>query len=281
MSEKEGKQIFRKEALKKLYSAEDLEKALYVTRPFNWIFLITILFLSTLFILWSFFGSITTIVSCQGIYLDLTKFKSISVPATGHILKMNALIGDRVKKGEVLATIWDEGAKKEVEIRVECDGFVSDIFLEKGSSVIVDQVFATIQCDMGGGGENRRFYCFVVADKGEKIKPGMSALVYPLGISEEVAGGIVAKVESISYLPASSYYFKSIHLNDAFVSHLTTSYTLLPLTLKPELKDNSFIWTTKKGPEDIPLGTILTAHVQISSKRPIDYVFPKLASDKK
>lgn len=281
MNDKEGKSIFRKEALKKLYSAEDLEKALYVTRPVNWVFLITILLLSVAFIVWSFIGSISTVVTCQGIYLDLNKFKSVTALANGHIISMNILVGSGIKKGDVLAITWDENEKKEVEIKADYDGFVSDVFLEKGSTVNVDQAIATVQYDIKGGEEDRRFYCFVDAQKGEKIKLGMGAVVYPWGISEEVGGGIIAKVESISYLPASTSYFKSIHLNDAFISHITSSYTLIPLTLKPELKkDSSLKWTSKKGPKDIPLGSILTVHVKVSAKKPINYIFPKLGSDK-
>ena len=49
MNEKHSNITFRKEALKKLYSSEDLERVLYVVKPINWIALI-ILFLAWMLI---------------------------------------------------------------------------------------------------------------------------------------------------------------------------------------------------------------------------------------
>jgi hypothetical protein len=280
MGDKEEKKIFREEALKKLYSAEDLEKALYVTKPINWLFLIIMFLLSVAVIIWSFLGSISTIVSCQGIYLDLSKFKVIVAPATGHVVSSSVLVGDNINEGDVIATIWDENEKKEIQVKSTYSGFVSDLFFEKGSQVTMNQVVANLQHDIGGGEQNHKFYCFVEAKIGEKIKEGMKGVVYPWGISEDVGGGIKSKVENISYLPASSSYFKSIHLNNTFISHLTSSQTLLPLTITPQLVDGKLQWTSARGPEEMPLGTLVTAHVYISSKKPITYLFPGLDSGK-
>jgi hypothetical protein len=283
MDEKQPeKSLFRKEALKKLYSSEDLEKALYVVKPINWIALVMILLFSLAVILWSFFGSITTIVPCQGIYLDLTKFQAIAVPTKGRLLSVEVLIGDKVKEGDVIARIWDEDTNKEIEIKAPKNGFISDIYVEKGSPVIIDQMLANLEEDERGVGDTEFFYCFVDAKKGEKINEGMKAVVYPWGIAEELGGGVKGEVLKISYLPASDYYFKTIHLNESFIKNLTKEQTLLPLTIKPTLtKDDEYIWTSKKGIEEIPLGTLVSADIYISSRRPISYLFPGLDKEKK
>jgi len=60
----------------------------------------------------------------------------------GTILSINVAKGDKVKKGDIIATI--EAMKMEQEIKSEAAGEVKDIFIKEGDSVASGDVLIQI-----------------------------------------------------------------------------------------------------------------------------------------
>lgn len=275
-----NKTLFRKEALQKISSADDLQKFLTVVQPKHWLIIGICLTLATAVILWAFWGSITTVVTGEGIYLDLTRFYPITVPAKGHVITIHATLGEKIEKGQLIATIWDEEKNKNVDIFSPYTGFIADMYTSRGSPVIVEQVLGIIQQDLPGEYPSERFYCFVPAHEGDKIKKGMDVVLYPWGMEKGNFNGIKASVERISYIPASDYYFKSIYLNESFVKQLTKNVPLLPLIVTPKMTEKDhvyhFDWTSKQDQQELPLGSFVTAQVTIEERKPISFLFPMM-----
>ncbi|MBN1914681.1 MAG: hypothetical protein JW769_02195 [Parachlamydiales bacterium] len=270
--------IFRKSALKKLYSPEQLDTLLHVVKPKAWIALIVLSFIIVFGVLWALFGTINTLAVGEGIYLDFTRFHHISSPIEGDILRIPVTLGDRVDKGQVIAVLWDKNASKETEIRTPYAGLVIDIYQGKGNRATVDAVIASLQLGRKEEGEDR-FYCFLPPKLGDQVKEGMSVRVYPWGIARGLYGGIEAVVEKISYLPATESYFKSIYLNQTYIEHMIANTPLLPVIVRPvpsSIAADEFLWTSGKGPkkEEIPLGSFVTLEVIIEQRHPFSYLLP-------
>ena len=63
-------------------------------------------------------------------------------PMPGTIVRVNVAVGDAVKKGDVLVVL--EAMKMENDICAPADGKVVALAVEKGQSVVADEVLVTI-----------------------------------------------------------------------------------------------------------------------------------------
>ncbi|MBO5305334.1 MAG: biotin/lipoyl-binding protein [Clostridia bacterium] len=67
---------------------------------------------------------------------------AIKVPMPGTILKINAKVGDSVKKGDVVCVL--EAMKMENDICAPEDGVVASVEVSQGASVATDAVLITL-----------------------------------------------------------------------------------------------------------------------------------------
>jgi hypothetical protein len=270
--------FYRKKALEKLSSPEQLDKLLFVVKPKGWIALLTTFIIILIGGLWTLFGSLSTLVSGEGIYLDFTQIHDLTIPINGRIIEIPVSIGEEVKVGQTVAIIWDLETNKRKEILAPYSGILIDLETEKGNQVTAHQIFASLQSPIPSD-FNDLFYSFVSARQGDKIKVGMEAYVYPWGVDRKLYGGILCKVKQISYLPATEHYFQSIYLNQAFAEKLLHQTALIPVILDP-IEDphnpRKFQWTSKEGPMkgEIPLGSLVSIDILIEKRSPISYLFP-------
>ncbi|MDD3654041.1 MAG: NHLP bacteriocin system secretion protein [Desulfotomaculaceae bacterium] len=97
--------LFRKVALDKLSSPEQLDQLITVTTPRAWLALIAIGVILVTAVLWGIFGSIPTKVYGQGIVTKSYGVYNIIHPDSGRITDIRVSVGDPVKKGDVVARI--------------------------------------------------------------------------------------------------------------------------------------------------------------------------------
>ncbi|KAM3096408.1 NHLP bacteriocin system secretion protein [Phormidesmis sp. 146-12] len=97
--------LFRKEALDRLSSPERLDQLMQVVQPKKWIPLAAMGSLIAVGLTWSVFGRIPITIAGQGILVFPSQVAAFQSPSSGKILTLNIRPGDRVKKGQVLATI--------------------------------------------------------------------------------------------------------------------------------------------------------------------------------
>ena len=97
--------VFRKVALDRLASPEQLDKLLQVTRPRSWIALAALGCLVGSAAVWGFEGSIPSRISGQGILLKSGGVLEIPAGAGGRISDVAVNVGDLVSEGQVVARI--------------------------------------------------------------------------------------------------------------------------------------------------------------------------------
>ena len=99
------KSIFRKAALDKLASPEQLDVLMQVTSPRIWAMLYAMAGLILLVIAWSIFGTVPTKVAGQGILIRGDAVLAVTSLATGQITAMKVSSGDRIEVGQVIAEV--------------------------------------------------------------------------------------------------------------------------------------------------------------------------------
>ncbi|MFA6807667.1 MAG: NHLP bacteriocin system secretion protein [Eubacteriales bacterium] len=97
--------IFRKVAMDRLSSPEELDKMLTVTSPRAWLSLIGIGLVLGTALIWGIFGNIATRIDGQGILLSKGGVYSIVHVTGGLVTDVRIKPGDQVKKGDVLVRI--------------------------------------------------------------------------------------------------------------------------------------------------------------------------------
>ena len=108
-------QIFRKAALDKLSSPEQLDQLMQVTTPKSWVALAACCMLVVATVLWGIFGSIPTRVEAKGILLRQGGVFVATSRGDGNVIEIFAKTGDLVTNNQVLAHV----SQPELKLRIE------------------------------------------------------------------------------------------------------------------------------------------------------------------
>ncbi len=98
-------EIFRKVALDRLSSPEQLDQLMQVTTPRGWIALATLAVLMGVAALWSVTGSIPERVAGRGILLRSGGIFSVESVSDGTVTDLSVRVGDLVTEGQVVARL--------------------------------------------------------------------------------------------------------------------------------------------------------------------------------
>ncbi|MBN3958737.1 NHLP bacteriocin system secretion protein [Nostoc sp. NMS8] len=112
----EKNSLFRKEALNKVASPEQLDQLIKITNPKRWFSLFALGSLVALGTAWSVLGRIPIIVSGRGVLIYPSKVVTVQASNPGRILELNVQVGDGVKKGQVIATIDQSELRKQLQL---------------------------------------------------------------------------------------------------------------------------------------------------------------------
>ncbi len=106
--------LFRKKALEHISSPDQLDELMSVTTYKSWIALGTLLLILASVLLWSIFGSVSTTVSGAGAVIRHGGVLVIESTGSGRINDILVRVGDRVKKDQVVAHVYQGGLEKRV-----------------------------------------------------------------------------------------------------------------------------------------------------------------------
>jgi HlyD family secretion protein len=112
-------QIFRKEALEKVASPEQLDQLIKVTNPKRWFSLFALGSLVAVGSAWSVLGRIPIVVTGRGVLIYPSKVVTVQASNPGRIQALNAQVGDVVKKGQVIATIDQAELRQQLQLARE------------------------------------------------------------------------------------------------------------------------------------------------------------------
>lgn len=120
--------FFRKSALEKLSTPEKLDQLIKVTGPKAWIALVTVFVALGTGICWAVFGTVKTKLDAIGVVLG-GEVHEVVATSQGQLVKLHVAIGDKVKKGDVIATIQQPELYQQIE---DAKAVLSDRKFEMG-----------------------------------------------------------------------------------------------------------------------------------------------------
>jgi HlyD family secretion protein len=106
--------MFRKAALAKLSSPEQLDTLLQVTKPKSWVALGGCIVLLQAGLVWGVFGRTAERVSGAGILLTEGGVFGVEARGSGIVKEVNVNVGDPIENGQVVAVISQTSASEEI-----------------------------------------------------------------------------------------------------------------------------------------------------------------------
>ncbi|MGB3135444.1 MAG: NHLP bacteriocin system secretion protein [Nodosilinea sp.] len=111
-----NQKLFRKEALERSASPEQLDQLIQVVSPKRWLSLAALGSLVTAGTAWSLFGQIPTTVTGQGLLIYPSDMVTVQSDSSGQIASIEVSESQIIKVGDVIATIDQSELKTQLEL---------------------------------------------------------------------------------------------------------------------------------------------------------------------
>ncbi len=101
----EASKTFRKVALERMSSPEQLDQLLRVTTPKSWLALLSLVALLIVAVAWGYWGQLTTRVSGQGVLIRAGGVQNVVPLGAGRVVDIRVQVGDHIAVGQVIGTV--------------------------------------------------------------------------------------------------------------------------------------------------------------------------------
>jgi HlyD family secretion protein len=112
---------FRKQAIDKVSSPEQLDLVMTVTSPLGWLALATVGLVLLVALVWSVLGSIPDLVDGQGVLIRGERLSEVVATGTGTLTKITVAPDMDVKAGQVIAVIAKDKSEIEQKLGMKKD----------------------------------------------------------------------------------------------------------------------------------------------------------------
>ncbi|NLB43477.1 MAG: NHLP bacteriocin system secretion protein [Clostridiales bacterium] len=282
------KTVFRKVALERLSSPEQLDRMITVTNTKLWLILTALGCILTSIVIWSITGSLATSVTANGMLVKGGGIVDISSSEIGQISDIRARAGDIIKKGDIVARLdqkeivdeitalsdllplhkenkENENDRKALEKQIEelrkrlvsssyivshIDGRVVEVKLNAGDMVSQGTPVLSVAKE-GAAVKNLIAVIYVPVEYGKSLAPGMETRVSPSTVKKEEFGYILGRIVSVSEYPATVHTARE-RLGSSELAQAYAGSTACLEVIVDLVSDNTtksgYKWSTLSGP---------------------------------
>ena len=274
-------QLYRKSALEKLSSPEQLDKVLRLSSPLSWLVLVGITLIVIVVIIWSIVGRIPITVTASG-EIASVQSDTITIYANepGTVRSIDRDIGTEINFGDTLMTYQNEnGVGQNVILYSDQRGYLKKTLVEVGASFKEGDALFKLSPIISYPETSLVVVCYVPSDKIPDMRRNYRDLelnVYPEGIESQSKGYMQARVINIDSRSTSVGGGDGTSGNQSFVVVTCELFPQKP-DMIPKGAKNNFYWTNKKGyGEEVRSGTHVTVKIVVDKKAPIEKLFSKI-----
>jgi hypothetical protein len=272
-----ARELFRKVALERLSSPEQMDQLMRVASPRGWLTLLALMLVVATAVTWGFRGRVPTKVYGQGILIRPGGVHAVQAPTPGYIMRLSVQVDDVVARGGVVACIFrsDERAASQLSyVFSQYSGRVLDVLVAEGSRVeagmpVVNLESSEVQLEA---------VLYVPLSEGKKLRAGMPVHISPSTVKREEHGYMLGKVREVAEFPATQQGMMRLLENGKLVERLSGEGA--PIQVFAELicdpqTPSRYKWSSSHGPDtEIHRGTPCTASITVEEQRPVSLVIP-------
>lgn len=273
-------QLYRKSAIERISTPEQLDKALTVTSPMSWIALAAAAVLIIAAVVWSVTATIPVTVTAAGIVSSPVSTNAVYCPEAGTILRVYVGPNTRISIGDPIASYRTVGG----DVKTVCSdqaGTVSEILVGRQSADGKD----------AGAGRIKRgdallrvspnvdspqvIVCYAGLADAKKIKRGMLVNVSPESGEGRSSGHMVARVINVDSCAASAEGMDAVLGADNNVAAAFRKDNRAVVAVTCELYPDpntvsGYFWSNDRGARlEVTDGTPVEAKIIVDRVRPI------------
>lgn len=270
--------LYRKSALERISSPEQLDKVLKVTSPMSWLALAGVTLIVVATIIWSVLGTIPVTITAPGIVSSKVGSNAVYAQEAGMVVSVRVRTGDEIHLGDPVLT-YKNAANEVVTIYSDQVGTVADIVLKKGDSFTpgseVIRVTPTTQAA-------QMIVCYVPLAQAKKLERGMTVNITLDSLDNQSYGNMVGRIVNIDAYASSVNGMSGVlgsgnNLDAEFTKN--GAVVAVACELYPDEDTASgYYWSNEKGGSVIVTnGSLVTAKIVTEEVAPITKLFAKLS----
>lgn len=244
-----ARQIFRKEALDRLASPEQLDQLMRVARPRTWVALAAVGLVLITALLWGIFGTIPTTVETQGVLLRRGGVATVTAPIAGAVMDVSVMSGDGVADGQELLRLAPNAPcadAVEVPVRSPFAVRVLQRSIREGQTVKEGDPLLVLE----PLGEPLRAQLFVPVAEGYSVQPGMAVRVWPASANRSESGYLIGKVRTATKFPITQPEMARVLQSEDLAHQLSGSgpylQAFVELATDPRTA-SGYAWSSARG----------------------------------
>jgi hypothetical protein len=256
--------IFRKVALDRLSSPEQLDLLMRVTSPRSWLAFLGLAILVATAVYWGIFGYIPLQQSAPAALITTGGIKNIVGVDNGQLYAWHVEPGQIVTKNQIIAEILPLGQETPIPVRSLYDGRILSLSGDIGQIVQAGDSLANLQ--FVGPDVRLEAILYLAPEQARQLEAGMPVIVEP--VSAANIGPLFGTIDSIGDFPVSAQ-----QINQLLGSH-SLSHNLFQAEYPIEVR---VLLETEGAADQLPpglIGTIASATVQMGTQRPVELVLP-------
>lgn len=271
--------LFRKVALDKLASPDELDHTVTVIAARDRVALWAVGLVCVVAVLWGLFGLVVTKVSGVGILVEAGGIANVVHTAEGRLLDIAVKPGQAVRRGQVVAKIERE---READVLSPFDGVVLEVKAMRGDYVRIGAPIFSVK--PGRGSDTVHAVLYLPAEQGKKVLQGMVAQISPSTEEKDEYGFLTGNVVFVSEYPVSIEsmirHIGNRELVQKFLQSAGGAATEVKVELiKDKASGRGYLWSAKKGaPLEVSGGILCSGLITVKTQRPLDALFFNLNS---
>lgn len=262
--------IYRKQALERLASPEQLDQLMPLTRPREWVALAAIGLLLTGALLWSVFGTIRTTVEGSGILTRGEGVRTLTAGQPGVVESISAEIGDEPEANqELMRIVSGEAGAEEKRIVSPGASRVLDIAVGPGDAVDRDTPLLMLE----SLAHPLQAVVFLPAAEAFQIETEMEVQVFLGTDRDRNAGMLNGRVRVAGRVPAAHSTMMKLLQSEEWVATLTRNGPCFEIVVDLDSKSSRLEIASMAG---IHSGTPCRAVITVARRSPLQMAFPGL-----
>jgi len=269
--------LYRKSALERISSPDQLDKALKITSPLSWLALLGITLIVAAAVVWSVCGSIPVTLTAQGIVSPPSATNAVYSNETGTVTELHVETGDTVSRGDVLLT-YTSGSGTEQELVSDQNGVVSILNAEPGVSFVHGRDVIRLAPETTG---KQVVVCYVPLAYVVSLKEDMKVQVSLASVDSQSLGYMEARISNIDSFASSAEGMAHVvgygnGLDSMFLAGGAVAAVTCVLT-EDSTTVSGYAWSNKNGEQvTVPTGSIVSAKIVLDEVPPITKLFANI-----
>lgn len=274
--------IYRKAALDKISSPDQLDQVTRISNPLSWLALGSITCLIVIITIWSFTGRMPESVNCTGVLTQPIGTNALYSSWEGTVKEIYVAIDQKVIPEQPIMTVISRG--QDQMITSNQYGLISKMIKQRGETVTSAEEVVRLSPDTDG---ELVVVCYVPLTLAGKVQRGNKAYVNLSYAEKETYGHMVGRVINIDSKPATENGMKQVIGSGNNMTNIVNKDNVAVVAVTCELmldnaantpgRNNPFFWSSEKGKSNkIENGGICNVQIITKEIAPIEKLFTKI-----